>query len=276
MSRAEAVGEHGRRRARGRASATRPSPLWTFGLLRSELVTTFRRWRTLALLGVLAAVPVLVGIAVKIETSDGSSAGGGGGRRARRSSRRSPTTACSWSSPRSPRRCRSSCRWRSASSRATRSRARPTRAPCAICWSPPPAGPGCCSPSTRPRWRSAWSRPSSWRPRRSPSGRCCSRSARSRRSPARGSASARGWCGPLLIALVVAASLIGIAALGLFVSTLTEQRHRGDGDDRRPADHRADPRPDPPAARDPAVLLLALLAVLRRPACATRSTGTTW
>ena len=32
-----------------------PSPLWTFGLLRSELVTTFRRWRTLALLGVLAA-----------------------------------------------------------------------------------------------------------------------------------------------------------------------------------------------------------------------------
>ncbi|MBO4258387.1 ABC transporter permease [Streptomyces griseorubiginosus] len=59
-----------------------PSPLWTFGLLRSELVTTFRRWRTLALLAVLAAVPVLVGIAVKIETSDGSSAGpgrGGGG-----------------------------------------------------------------------------------------------------------------------------------------------------------------------------------------------------
>ncbi|MFD9001924.1 ABC transporter permease [Streptomyces sp. NPDC059582] len=56
-----------------------PSPLWTFGLLRSELVTTFRRWRTVALLGVLAAVPVLVGIAVKIETGDGSSAGGGGG-----------------------------------------------------------------------------------------------------------------------------------------------------------------------------------------------------
>ncbi|MCF3133074.1 ABC transporter permease [Streptomyces olivochromogenes] len=56
-----------------------PSPLWTFGLLRNELVTTFRRWRTLALLGVLAAVPVLVGIAVKIETRDGSSAGGGGG-----------------------------------------------------------------------------------------------------------------------------------------------------------------------------------------------------
>lgn len=55
------------------------SPLWTFGLFRSELVTTFRRWRTIALLAVLAAVPILVGIAVKIETSDGSSAGGGGG-----------------------------------------------------------------------------------------------------------------------------------------------------------------------------------------------------
>ncbi|POX53485.1 ABC transporter permease [Streptomyces sp. Ru72] len=57
----------------------RTSPLWTFGLLRSELVTTFRRWRTLALLAVLAAVPILVGIAVKIETSDASGGRGGGG-----------------------------------------------------------------------------------------------------------------------------------------------------------------------------------------------------
>ncbi|MFD8808106.1 ABC transporter permease [Streptomyces sp. NPDC059597] len=54
-------------------------PLWTLGLLRSELVITVRRWRTLALLAVLAAVPVLIGIAVKAETSDGGSAGGGGG-----------------------------------------------------------------------------------------------------------------------------------------------------------------------------------------------------
>ncbi|GEJ98466.1 ABC transporter permease [Streptomyces sp. NPDC003388] len=69
MSRAEALpGPAGRR----------TSPLWTFGLLRSELVTTLRRWRTLALLAVLAAVPVLVGIAVRIETRGGSRAGGGG------------------------------------------------------------------------------------------------------------------------------------------------------------------------------------------------------
>ncbi|WP_409470277.1 ABC transporter permease [Streptomyces sp. HC307] len=61
------------------AIGSRRSPLWTFGLLRSELAVTFGRWRTLALLGVLAAVPVLVGIAVKIETSDGSTLGGGGG-----------------------------------------------------------------------------------------------------------------------------------------------------------------------------------------------------
>ncbi|MET9733851.1 ABC transporter permease subunit [Streptomyces sp. NPDC006458] len=63
----------------GVSAASTPTFLWSLGLLRSELVTTFRRWRTLALLGVLAAVPVLVGIAVKIETSDGSAVGGGGG-----------------------------------------------------------------------------------------------------------------------------------------------------------------------------------------------------
>ncbi|MFJ6084263.1 ABC transporter permease [Streptomyces sp. NPDC092369] len=55
-----------------------PRLLWTFGLFRNELLTTFRRWRTLALLGVLAAVPILVGIAVKIETSDGGGTGPGG------------------------------------------------------------------------------------------------------------------------------------------------------------------------------------------------------
>ncbi|MEU1008243.1 ABC transporter permease [Streptomyces sp. NPDC005890] len=57
----------------------RPNPLWSLGLLRSELVTTVRRWRTLALLGVLAAVPVLVGVAVRIETRGGGTVGGGNG-----------------------------------------------------------------------------------------------------------------------------------------------------------------------------------------------------
>jgi ABC-2 type transport system permease protein len=80
MSRAEVLepeGPQGLDRT-GKAAETRAvSPLWTLGLLRSELVTTFRRWRTLALLGVLAAVPVLIGIAIKIETSDGGSVGGG-------------------------------------------------------------------------------------------------------------------------------------------------------------------------------------------------------
>lgn len=55
--------------------------VWGLSLFRSELVITFRRWRTLALLAVLAAVPVLVGIAVKLETDGGTTAGpdGGGG-----------------------------------------------------------------------------------------------------------------------------------------------------------------------------------------------------
>ncbi|GHE86995.1 ABC transporter permease [Streptomyces spiralis] len=73
MSRAEAAP------GPARVAAGSPKPLWTLGLLRGELVTTFRRWRTLALLGVLAAVPVLVGVAVRIETGDGSSSAGGGG-----------------------------------------------------------------------------------------------------------------------------------------------------------------------------------------------------
>ncbi|MEU5821912.1 MULTISPECIES: ABC transporter permease [Streptomyces] len=74
----EAVRAGAGRAGAGRAGAGR-NPLWTFGILRSEFATTLRRWRTLALLGVLAAVPVLIGIAVRIETADGSSAGAGGG-----------------------------------------------------------------------------------------------------------------------------------------------------------------------------------------------------
>ncbi|MFD7720000.1 ABC transporter permease [Streptomyces sp. NPDC059814] len=71
MSQAEQVREE--------ALPLRRNPLWTLGILRSELTTTLRRWRTLALLGVLAAVPVLIGIAVRIETADGSPAGPGEG-----------------------------------------------------------------------------------------------------------------------------------------------------------------------------------------------------
>lgn len=89
MSRAETVREpaEGRAGPRSREATAEPDRPGTrtvrafgaFGLFRSELLTTFRRWRTLALLGVLAAVPVLIGIAVKIETGDGSAAGDGGG-----------------------------------------------------------------------------------------------------------------------------------------------------------------------------------------------------
>ncbi|MDQ0832752.1 ABC-2 type transport system permease protein [Streptomyces achromogenes] len=69
--------------SRSRTPARLPSRprswTWTLGLFRSELLTTFRRWRTLALLGVLASVPVLVGIAVRLETGDGGPGGPGGG-----------------------------------------------------------------------------------------------------------------------------------------------------------------------------------------------------
>ncbi|MFI9203708.1 ABC transporter permease [Streptomyces sp. NPDC053048] len=72
MSRAETAGA-------GAGVMRAPGPLWGLSLLRSEVAVTFRRWRTLALLGVLAAVPVLVGIAVKIETGGDDGAGHGGG-----------------------------------------------------------------------------------------------------------------------------------------------------------------------------------------------------
>ncbi|MEU0818526.1 ABC transporter permease [Streptomyces mirabilis] len=78
MSRAEVEAGAGAERVEDTA-VRKPSPLWTFGIFRSELLTTFRRWRTIALLAVLAAVPILIGIAIKIETRDGSTAGGGGG-----------------------------------------------------------------------------------------------------------------------------------------------------------------------------------------------------
>ncbi|MFJ3588203.1 ABC transporter permease [Streptomyces sp. NPDC090231] len=86
MSRAEQVRAEQVRAEQVRAEEVREeapplprNPLWTLGILRSELTTTLRRWRTLALLGVLAAVPVLIGIAVRIETANGSPAGPGEG-----------------------------------------------------------------------------------------------------------------------------------------------------------------------------------------------------
>ncbi|WLW52964.1 ABC transporter permease [Streptomyces sp. YU58] len=80
MSQAEEIAFKGRGELRDQPPQRESRRTTFYGtLFRNELHTTFRRWRTLALLGVLAAVPILVGIAVKIETGDGSSAGGPGG-----------------------------------------------------------------------------------------------------------------------------------------------------------------------------------------------------
>ncbi|GAA2219070.1 ABC transporter permease [Streptomyces indiaensis] len=80
MSRADPSAPQGRGELREEPQTARTRrTTFRASLLGNELLTTFRRWRTLALLAVLAAVPVLVGIAVKVETGDGSSAGPGGG-----------------------------------------------------------------------------------------------------------------------------------------------------------------------------------------------------
>ncbi|MFD7918852.1 ABC transporter permease [Streptomyces sp. NPDC059740] len=76
----------GRRRSLGRTGTVRLAaperPVrrrWSLGLLRNEITTTFRRRRTLVLLAVLAAVPVLVGTAVRVETGGRARGGGGAG-----------------------------------------------------------------------------------------------------------------------------------------------------------------------------------------------------
>ncbi|MBE8477763.1 ABC transporter permease [Streptomyces justiciae] len=80
MSPVETSAVQGRGELRDQPPPTRSRRTTPRGtLFANELLTTFRRWRTLALLAVLAAVPILVGIAIKIETSDGGGVGGGRG-----------------------------------------------------------------------------------------------------------------------------------------------------------------------------------------------------
>lgn len=68
-----------RERAPAPPASRTPRAVWVLALFRSELLIVFRRTRTLALLGVLAGVPLLVGIAVRIETRGGRPAGGNDG-----------------------------------------------------------------------------------------------------------------------------------------------------------------------------------------------------
>ncbi|MEV6206620.1 ABC transporter permease subunit [Kitasatospora sp. NPDC051914] len=72
MSRAEAV-----RPGAPAAGARRAGAAGYAALFTSELALTFRRARTVVLLGILAALPVLIGTVVRVET--GGRDGGGGG-----------------------------------------------------------------------------------------------------------------------------------------------------------------------------------------------------
>jgi ABC-2 type transport system permease protein len=78
MSRAEPEAGPSAAALCGAPAVTGARARWTLGLFRSELVTVFRRRRTLALLGVLAAVPVLIGVAVRVDTRGSQSSGGSG------------------------------------------------------------------------------------------------------------------------------------------------------------------------------------------------------
>ncbi|WP_329175727.1 ABC transporter permease [Streptomyces sp. NBC_01477] len=77
--RAGGPGQDGGRTPERTQASPATRAVWSLGLFGSELLIVFRRARTLALLGVLAGVPVLVGIAVRIETRGGRSVGGNGG-----------------------------------------------------------------------------------------------------------------------------------------------------------------------------------------------------
>ncbi|CAM5565103.1 ABC transporter permease [Streptomyces griseorubiginosus] len=79
MSQAEEITPKGRGELRDQPPPAVSRRTTFYGtLFRNELRTTFRRWRTLALLAVLAAVPILVGIAVKIETGGDDPSGPSG------------------------------------------------------------------------------------------------------------------------------------------------------------------------------------------------------
>ncbi|PYC81343.1 ABC transporter permease [Streptomyces tateyamensis] len=75
MSQVEAVGPS--RPQTVAAGPRRGTPAGFLALFLSELGLTFRRMRTIALLGVLALVPILIGVVVKIETGDTNGRGGG-------------------------------------------------------------------------------------------------------------------------------------------------------------------------------------------------------
>ena len=171
------------------------------------------------------------------------------------------------SSPRSPSRSRSSCRWPSAWSPGDTVAGEASAGHPAL-----PAGrPGGPHPAAAGEVRvragaSAW--PPPWC-RALGAGVGAAALPGRRRHPALRDPdrrSAKGCCGPLLSRCVVAASLLGLAALGLFVSTLTDSGVAAMAAtvgllitvqilDTHPA-----------AARDPPVPLPALLADLRRPA----------
>src|SRR5690242_4121552 len=59
-----------------RTGAVRPSVAGRAALFRSELSLTFRRTRTIALLAILASLPVLIGVVVKLQTGDSGQGGG--------------------------------------------------------------------------------------------------------------------------------------------------------------------------------------------------------
>ncbi len=147
-----------------RAPGAGRTPLWALGLLRSELVTTVRRWRTLALLGG-------AGRGAGPGRGRGADRDAGrrlGGRRVRRGPGVHHADHQQRAVPGVHRAGRDPAVLPADDGRRRRGRrdrrGRRAGAPCAICWSPRPAAPGCCSPSTRPCWPSVcwppWSSPS--------------------------------------------------------------------------------------------------------------------